>query len=147
MDERMFWNPNTGMLWQFPCNYRGVYYCVLWLTLKDLAPQGFLNPHLINDYIIQRLFDNLSLTYYCPYILLDFLQNEHETSISIITHEPRNLDLVLPNLYQNPGSVFLKVHSSAPCKIQPKSFSIQPLGLPSFLQEPPDKTEIAKLYF
>jgi hypothetical protein len=35
--KRMFWNPNTEMLWQFPCNYRRIYYGVLWLTLKNLA--------------------------------------------------------------------------------------------------------------
>lgn len=129
--ERMFWNPNTGMLWQFPCNCRRLYYWVLWLTLKNLAPQGFLNPHLINDCI----FDILSLLHYCPYILLGFLQKEHEISISIKTHEPRNLDLFLAALYQNQGHVLGKVHISTPCTIHSRFSSTQVLGLPSSIPE------------
>lgn len=107
--ERMFWNPNTRMLWQFPCNCRRIYYWVLWLTLKNLAPQGFLNPHLINDCI----FDILSLPHYCPYILLGFLQKEHEISISIKTQEPRNLDLFLAALHQKQGLVMEGAHLSS----------------------------------
>lgn len=137
----MFWNPNTRMLWQFPCNCRRIYYWVLWLTLKNLAPQGFLNPHLINDCI----FDILSLPHYCPYILLGFLQKEHEISISIKTQEPRNLDLFLAALYQKQGLVMEGAHLSSfwdPSQLLFCSL----LGLPSFIPNDRDKTEIAKLY-
>lgn len=141
----MFWNPNTGMLWQFPCNCRRIYYWVLWLTLKNLAPRGFLNPHLINDCI----FDILSLLHYCPYILLGFLQKEHEISISIKTHEPRNLDLFLAALYQ-------KRPCHGRCTPQLLARSVLHLfspilGLPSFIPKHigiawPDKNEMAKLH-
>lgn len=126
--ERMFWNPNTRMLWQFPCNCRRIYYWVLWLTLKNLAPQGFLNPHLINDCI----FDILSLPHYCPYILLGFLQKEHEISISIKTQEPRNLDLFLAALYQKQGLVMEGAHLSSLWDPSQLLFCSL-LGLPSFI--------------
>lgn len=128
--ERMFWNPNTRMLWQFPCNCRRIYYWVLWLTLKNLAPQGFLNPHLINDCI----FDILSLPHYCPYILLGFLQKEHEISISIKTQEPRNLDLFLAALYQKQGLVMEGAHLSSVWDPSQLLFCSL-LGLPSFIQK------------
>lgn len=130
----------TEMLWQFPCNYRRIYYWILWLILKNLALQNVSQMH-IKKWLYNTMDYLIVFPYFMTILILYLLCPKRAWSLcNTIIHEPRNLDSVLPSLYQDQNFVPLKGGISTPSNICP--YPLLPRTV--FIQRPSKLSDLIK---